>query len=1440
MEKYMAKLINRFIFLFAILLIANYSWAQVEPEQKKIVIKISGANPPFEFVDLNGNPKGFNVDIIDAVLKKAGLQYELQTYENRDSAIGELQNGKIDMLSAMTSAAERTSEYLFCMSFGDQNCWIISRKNDGYNSLRSIKGKEIIVIKNTWTEHFVEGNDLSDNTIVAGSWQQGLRWLSEGKYDCIIADKLLLKNMGKLGKFDNLVGHATRSGVNIYSLAVLSENAALYSIINEGILELKASGSYERIYNYWIGHLSTYSTTKFYWIISLLILLLLFVGIVTLFLQRRVKEAVAAVRDTDVQLRLQARENDFVLQALPVGLEVYSADGTLLLANNMVKKMFGWKNTISIPALSIYENPLFLYKYKQAFREGKSYYFEATCDFGKLKTSKYIDSTLDDSVVKIIAYEATPLLGIDGKVEKYIQIVRDVTESRMRINLIDSMKKSLKLALEVGNISVWGYNVEKDQLYDIQGNIFIYGPMSLNECLTLVHPEDLELFSSALLDVLKGKNTRGSTCIRFRNLSTNEYEYIQKDFSAVLDEEGKVKELIGTHHNVTGRIQDMEKREKLMIALRLAVKSAKLNVGYLDVVDHEFYNLEGEEFVSSPTYMDLFVSGLHPEDRPVFKNLLHALLANEKKSANVVFRIKNTQTETYTYLECGFVNEYDTHGKLIRIAGTKRDVSSEKEYQERLEDGRKKFALALAAGNISVWSYDEKDKIFALIHGNAMVGGSISLTRLLSIMHPDDRAMYLETIGSIIDGTKESADNIFRCVSKKRQERILYFECQMMPQYENGKIVGIIGTRRDVTEEYLHQQALEESKTKTELAIRASGIVQWEYDCYSDIFIVPNDFLLDGQDGQSISPDFYTGELVHLDDRPEISRIIVDMKNKVDEDINFNVRMKRKDENEWHHLIVTGMPMKDSKGAIIKYSGFRRDVSDWVKINEEVNEKNIQLNLAMHAGHIIPFVWDINKDLFYITSSELKEESDVFRDEKKGLNSSRMLSFLHPDDRERAMRVLLDIKTGVQEQIHGEARYNPQMGYENYFEINILAIKQDKDTFPIRAVGYMQDITERKHLLKDLENARIQAVESSTLKSAFLANMSHEIRTPLNAIVGFSELLKDTDDEMEKETFWNIISTNNELLLRLIGDILDLSKIESGMMEFKNERFDIAELYLELSTSLKQRINNPDIKFICDRPYESCFIVLDKNRVTQIITNFVTNAIKYTPSGFIRMGYIYENGGIKIEVQDSGIGVAESKRYRVFHRFEKLDDFAQGTGLGLSICKAIAEMNGGNVGFDSIESKGSTFWAWIPCTAEISELKDLLGGRTQVKLDQEKVYLDRSLNILVAEDIDSNYMLVRSILKEINLTRAINGSEAVDLAHANKYDVILMDMRMPVMDGLTATRKIRVFDSLTPIIAVTANAFDTDRIEAIKAGCNDFVAKPLKRKTLLDAIKKCL
>ncbi|WP_044534195.1 sensor histidine kinase, partial [Bacteroides intestinalis] len=305
---------------------------------------------------------------------------------------------------------------------------------------------------------------------------------------------------------------------------------------------------------------------------------------------------------------------------------------------------------------------------------------------------------------------------------------------------------------------------------------------------------------------------------------------------------------------------------------------------------------------------------------------------------------------------------------------------------------------------------------------------------------------------------------------------------------------------------------------------------------------------------------------------------------------------------------------------------------------------------------------------------------------------------MHPQDRVRVLAFFEKAKRGEATSFKSEMRVLKPgtLNQWNWVRMNVVLNRYDPANGLIELIGVNYDITELKETEQKLIEAKEKAEEADRLKSAFLANMSHEIRTPLNAIVGFSSLLVETEDPEEKLEYAKMVEENNELLLQLISDILDLSKIEAGTFDFKFRDFDINTLCGDLVRSMQLRVK-PGVELIFEPTLPQCVIVSDPNRLHQVVSNFINNAIKFTTTGSIRIGYDKpDDKHLRVYVTDTGIGIAPEACRKIFDRFIKLNSFVQGTGLGLSISKSIIEQLGGTIGVNSELGKGSTFWFILP------------------------------------------------------------------------------------------------------------------------------------------------
>ena len=380
--------------------------------------------------------------------------------------------------------------------------------------------------------------------------------------------------------------------------------------------------------------------------------------------------------------------------------------------------------------------------------------------------------------------------------------------------------------------------------------------------------------------------------------------------------------------------------------------------------------------------------------------------------------------------------------------------------------------------------------------------------------------------------------------------------------------------------------------------------------------------------------------------------------------------------------------------------------------------------------------------------------------------------------------------------------------------------------------------------LKEYEEKALNAEKASKMKSLFLANMSHEIRTPLNAIEGFSRVIVETDSEEERMKYYQIIESNNQRLTSLINEILDLSRVESGEIVMKKSMTDLNLLCENIQQLFKFRCPE-GLKLEWDKPLMSVVMNTDANRLTQVFSNLISNALKHTPKGCITYGFrvLNEMKDIEFFVKDTGSGIPPEFIDQIFNAYASKDaDLQKGYGLGLALCKIIVEKLGGTIRVDSVVDKGSTFTFTLPFEGTVGGMtQERTTTTTNVRTIRVSARPDdmNLKTILVAEDEDSNYELVKIVLqKRYRLLRAHNGIEAVTINEDEKPDLILMDIRMPEMNGLDATRIIKEIDHNTPVIALSAYAFEENIREAKAAGCDEFMAKPFRVENLIEVVRR--
>ncbi len=539
-------------------------------------------------------------------------------------------------------------------------------------------------------------------------------------------------------------------------------------------------------------------------------------------------------------------------------------------------------------------------------------------------------------------------------------------------------------------------------------------------------------------------------------------------------------------------------------------------------------------------------------------------------------------------------------------------------------------------------------------------------------------------------------------------------------------------------------------------------------------------------------------------------------------------------------------PIKDDKGNIVGIVGISRDITNLKKTMQELNEERDFLQVLMDYIPYTIYFKDLECRFTKINKAQANLIGLENPDDAIGKSDFDFFTEEHAksafEDEKRIM------STGIPLIEKAELVKDSEEGY-HWVSTTKIPVKDTLGNIT-GLVGISIDITKKRIAEEKLLESKEKAEESDRLKTAFLANMSHEIRTPMNGIIGFSNLLRNPDltDEDKNDYLTHIISCGNTLL-NLIDDIIDISKIEAGQIKIRFEESNLNSIIDELFESFnawKVREDKEHINLIKKKGFtdiESC-IMTDPFRLRQILTNLIGNALKFTLEGSVEFGYkLDQDDNILFYVTDTGIGIPQDKQQLIFERFGQVLDSnfyinQKGTGLGLAILSNLVKLLGGNMWVESEPGKGSTFYFNLPFIKIESTLKSM----DKIKLNDFEVFC-KGKTILIAEDEEVNYIFFKQIFKNTSakLIWAKNGLEAVKAVKENPdISIVLMDCKMPKMDGYTATAKIKNIKPGLPVIAQTAFAMADEKDKSIQAGCDGYISKPIRINELLNIISKFL
>ena len=626
----------------------------------------------------------------------------------------------------------------------------------------------------------------------------------------------------------------------------------------------------------------------------------------------------------------------------------------------------------------------------------------------------------------------------------------------------------------------------------------------------------------------------------------------------------------------------------------------------------------------------------------------------------------------------------------------------------RSSDINSMMSQALKMGNYYVTEYDVEKGHLRNIYGSVLVEGGMTVNEVFSRLPEDIREESLRRFNMLISGESDLW-TFTRCINLGAPDHPEWhwFQGNAVPEKENGKTRFLVFTMKDITHE------IEEERINSEIGNKYmkmfdTNLIAMSYYDKDGVLIDLNEKMKRLCEFNAEGERFF--RQLSLFNAPLVKEQFDPHSNT---EFHICQKMHYAEINLKKYIELRISPTFDSSGEIRYYVVTARDVTDERQMyleqrrhEEEIQHTNEailryegQLNYLLENSQM--FIWNFYLSTGQITisrSARRSEFKETIEDFFSGIDSASV------EEAREKIHACVKAKKPYNAIYH--YKYTPMESHPVWYAINGIPC-QDKDGNLTHYFGIARNITKLMETQKQLKEETARAEDSGRMKSAFLANMTHEIRTPLNAIVGFSDLLPVVDTKEERLEFIRIIRNNCDMLMRLINDILEASSMGQALA-IETREVDFAREFDDMCQTLAQRVQEPGVEFIKDNPYEHYVTTLDFGRVQQVLVNFVTNAVKYTHEGHIKVGYRHEcrmtkdelgeADGLYFYCEDTGVGIPMEKQSSVFERFVKLDDFVQGTGLGLSICQAIADHCNGHIGVTSEgEGKGSTFWMWIPC-----------------------------------------------------------------------------------------------------------------------------------------------
>jgi len=1035
-----------------------------------------------------------------------------------------------------------------------------------------------------------------------------------------------------------------------------------------------------------------------------------------------------------------------------------------------------------------------------------------------------------DNQEKWVWEQGTPVYNEAGEVEALEGLIMDITERKLTEEMLHDKRFLLRTLIDNIPDAIYTKDLSCRKTFANLTEVRYTGAQSESEVL---EKDDFAFYSKELAEKFLADDKlvlkTGRPVINREDYildENNQKRWLLSSKLPLRDKDNRIIGLVGIGHDITKRRQAEEAMRESEALYRNLVEKLpdglykSTHEGKFVEVNPAMFKMLGYENKEELMAIDI-KSQLYflPNNRNETK-----LPDNQAKTG--IYRMKKKDGSAIWVEDHGWFT-FDKDVNILYHEGIMRDVTE-----------RKLAELALQESEALYRNLVEKlpDGVYKSTHDGKFVDVNPAMVQMLGYENKEElMAIDIKSQLYFEEGERESLIlrekleevGVYR-LKKKDGSEIWVEDKGWYNTNENGSILFHEGIMRDITERKHAELALQESEElyRNLVTKLPDGVYK---STHEGKFVDGNPALIKmlGYDNKQ--------ELLSIDIKTQLYFAPEDRESQVLQDRQEEMgiyRLKKKDGSEiwvedhgWYNL--------DENRNIIFHEGVMRDITERKLAEDALKESEVRHRTILQTA----------MDGFWLVDmmGNLLEVNEAYC-QMSGYSASELLAMGIADleAHGKAIETHMQIQNVL---MQGENRFESrhQRRDGSIFDVEVSVKYQPAEGG--RLMAFIHDITERKKKEQELIKAKEKAEESDRLKSAFLANMSHEIRTPMNGILGFAELLKAPDlTGEEQQQYIRIIKKSGDRMLNIINDIVDISKIESGQMKIFVTDTKINEQTEFIHTFFKYEVENKGIQLICRNglPEEESIIRTDKEKLYAVLTNLVKNAIKFTSKGLIEFGYVKKKKYLEFYIKDTGFGIPVDRVHAIFDRFVQADltdsRAFQGAGLGLSISKAYVEMLGGAIWVESREGVGSTFYFTIPYHMELypnaTDYKDIVPG----ELNQIK-----TLKILIVEDDEISEMLISMAVNIFSkeVLKARTGADAIEICRNNPdIDLILMDVKMPGMDGYEATRQIRLFNKGVCIIAQTAFGLVEEKEKSLEAGCNEYISKPLNLAVLKGLINK--